>query len=247
MLYNKDVPINRLETRISRRISRHEGKGGRCSLTQLLFASNGWYALAVGYIATGTKSTTRTNTKSMIAESRALGDRFKNQTAFQRHRILVTMSATFARRTTQTSCETTQGMPSATNVSFEQRVATRDVVGRQCLAGVQWQPLFSHQGQTNNLRTCCDNASSTQLTPNSTNTRRNIENVASRAAGNGTRIRNLRDICCRNQVSIHILVNKCEFTRNTGGGTTAGAPTRTRVRPSRNECTTEILSRNPYR
>jgi hypothetical protein len=45
----------------------------------------------------------------------------------------------------------------------------------------------------------------------------------------------------------HFDLQNCDFASNSGGGTTAGAPTRTRVPSSRNQCTTEALSRTPYR
>ena len=45
------------------------------------------------------------------------------------------------------------------------------------------------------------------MTPNSTNARRNIDNFAFRAEGNGARIRNLCGESSRNQVSLLILVH----------------------------------------
>jgi hypothetical protein len=52
-----------------------------------------------------------------------------------------------------------------------------------------------------------------------------IENVASRAAGNGARIQNLRAESTRNQVSLLNRVNKTAISRATPvGGTTTGAP-----------------------
>jgi hypothetical protein len=56
------------------------------------------------------------------------------------------------------------------------------------------------------------------MTPNSTNARRKIENVASRAAGNGARIRNLRTESSRNQVARLMLVHKHAFVRATPVG-----------------------------
>ena len=87
-----------------------------------------------------------------------------------------------------------------------------------------------------------------KMTPNSTNARRKIENVAFRAAGNGARIRKLHAESFRNQVSLLISVHKHAISRATPVGTPRrGAPTWTRVRPSRIQCTTETLSRTPYR
>jgi hypothetical protein len=64
------------------------------------------------------------------------------------------------------------------------------------------------------------------MTPNSTNARRTIENVAFRAEGNGARIRNTRAESSRNQVSILMLVHKVSISRATpveatDGGTKA--------------------------
>jgi hypothetical protein len=63
-----------------------------------------------------------------------------------------------------------------------------------------------------------------KMTPNNTNAERNIEKVASRAAGNRARIRNLRAASSRNQVSLLILVHRHAISRATpvghhGGGT----------------------------
>jgi hypothetical protein len=48
-------------------------------------------------------------------------------------------------------------------------------------------------------------------------------------------------------VAFHVGPQKCDVTSESGGGTTVGAPTWTRVRPRRNQCTTEAVSRTPYR
>jgi hypothetical protein len=68
------------------------------------------------------------------------------------------------------------------------------------------------------------------MTPNNTNAKRPIENFASRAAGNGARIRSLGEIWFRNQLSIFYAgQQQCDFTSNCGVGTTAGAPICTRA------------------
>jgi hypothetical protein len=56
-----------------------------------------------------------------------------------------------------------------------------------------------------------------------------------------------RNLVQKSGLDSHVGPQQCDFASNSGGGTTAGAPTRTRVRPSRNHCTTETLSRTPYR
>jgi hypothetical protein len=52
-----------------------------------------------------------------------------------------------------------------------------------------------------------------KTTPNTTNARRNIENIASRAPGNGARNRSLRAESSRNQVSLQVLVDKAAISR----------------------------------
>jgi hypothetical protein len=56
------------------------------------------------------------------------------------------------------------------------------------------------------------------MTPNNTNTRRNIEHFGFRAAGNGARIRNQRAESSRNQVSLLNFVHKHAILRATPGG-----------------------------
>jgi hypothetical protein len=48
-------------------------------------------------------------------------------------------------------------------------------------------------------------------------------------------------------LACHVGPQACTFTSHSGGGSTVGAPTWTRVRPRRTHCTTETVSRNPYR
>jgi hypothetical protein len=60
------------------------------------------------------------------------------------------------------------------------------------------------------------------VTPNSTNARRKIGNVAFRAGANGARIRNLRAESSRNQVSLLMLVHKHAISQ----ATPVGAPRR---------------------
>jgi hypothetical protein len=54
-----------------------------------------------------------------------------------------------------------------------------------------------------------------KMTPNSTNTRKKTKNVAPREAGNGARIRIVREVCCRNQASILNLVHKISISQAT--------------------------------
>jgi hypothetical protein len=51
------------------------------------------------------------------------------------------------------------------------------------------------------------------MTPNSTNARRKLEIFASRAAGNGARIRNHRAVSSRNEVSLLIVLHKNGISR----------------------------------
>jgi hypothetical protein len=67
-------------------------------------------------------------------------------------------------------------------------------------------------------------AGKNKMTPNSTNARRNIKQIAFRVAENGARIRNLHAESSRNQVSLLMLVHKMRFReqlrwRHHGGGT----------------------------
>jgi hypothetical protein len=80
-------------------------------------------------------------------------------------------------------------------------------------------------------------ADNRKMHPNSTNAKRQLENFASRAAGNGARIRILRELIVSKFGPQHI-----DFTGNSGGGTKVGAPTCTRARSSRIQCTTATLS-----
>jgi hypothetical protein len=81
------------------------------------------------------------------------------------------------------------------------------------------------------------------MTPNSTNTRQNIESVASRAAGNGARIRNLRAESSRNQVSSVMLVHKNTISQ----ATPVGAPRRGHQRAPRSGQTGFSVLQKQYR
>jgi hypothetical protein len=54
-------------------------------------------------------------------------------------------------------------------------------------------------------------------------------------------------VLSKSDLASHVVPRACDFTSNFDGGTTPGTPTCSRVRPSRNQCTTEALSRTPYR
>jgi hypothetical protein len=77
------------------------------------------------------------------------------------------------------------------------------------------------------------------MIPNSTNARRKIDNFASRAAGNGARIR--RETCCRNQVSVLKLVHKHAISR----ASPVGAPWRGHQRaPGSGQAATSVLQKH---